>query len=67
MVRELNVLALIKGEEKYIFVYDDGSHEFLVDDIRNKAADPTIGINWFDAAVLTERVRIHQDSPHEAL
>ena len=57
MTRELNVLALIKGDERYIFVYDDDSRETLIDDIRDKAADPATPVSWFDAAVLTERVR----------
>jgi hypothetical protein len=57
VTQELNVLALIKGDERYIFVYDDDSREALIDDIRDKATDPTIAISWFDAAVLTERVR----------
>lgn len=65
MNRELNVLALFKGTERYIFVYDDDSREALIDDIRHKAADPAVPINWFDAAVLTERVRNHQESPQE--
>jgi hypothetical protein len=65
VTRELNVLALIKGEERFIFVYDDDSREALVDDIRDKAADPAVGINWFDAAVLTERVRNHLESPQQ--
>ena len=33
------------------------SEDVLVDDLRQKAADPTVAINWFDAAVLTARVR----------
>ena len=57
MSRELNVLALFKGNERFIFVYDDDARESLVDDLRHKAADPTVALNWFDAAVLTERVR----------
>ena len=65
MTRELNVLALFKGTERYIFVYDDESREALIDDIRDKAADPSVLINWFDAAVLTERVRNHEESPQE--
>ena len=40
MTRELNVLALFKGEERFIFVYDDESRDVLIDDIRHKAADP---------------------------
>lgn len=65
MTRELNVLALFKGPERFIFVYDDDSRDALIDDIRNKAADPAVPINWFDAAVLTERVRNYQESPQE--
>ncbi len=55
--RELNVLALFKGSERFIFVYDDDSRDALVDDIRHKAADPAVALTWFDAAVLTDRVR----------
>ena len=55
--RELNVLALFKGEERFIFVYDDESRDGLIDELRHKAADPDVALNWFDAAVLTERVR----------
>ena len=35
----------------------------LIDDIRDKAADPAVAINWFDAAVLTERVREPRGKP----
>ncbi len=66
VTQELNVLALIKGEERFIFVYDDQSQEVLIDDIRNKAADPAVSLNWFDAAVLTERVRNPQCEPNPA-
>jgi hypothetical protein len=65
VTRELNVLALIKGGERYIFVYDDESRDALINDIRDKAADPAAPLNWFDAAVLTERVRNHAESPQE--
>ncbi|MDB5311899.1 MAG: hypothetical protein JWO38_6101 [Gemmataceae bacterium] len=57
MGRELNVLALFKGAERFIFVYDDESRDALIDDLRQKAADPAVALNWFDAAVLTARVR----------
>lgn len=54
---DLNVLALIKGAERFVFVYDDGSREETIAAIRDQAADPTVSLNWFDAAVLTERAR----------
>jgi hypothetical protein len=64
--QELNVLALIKGEERFIFVYDDDSKDSLIDDIRDKAADPAVALNWFDAAVLTGRVRNPVAEPNPA-
>jgi len=66
VTQELNVLALIKGEERFIFVYDDDSKDALIDDIRDKAADPAVALNWFDAAVLTERVKHPSTEPNPA-
>jgi hypothetical protein len=66
VTQELNVLALIKGTERFIFVYDDESKDTLIGDIRDKAADPAVALNWFDAAVLTERVRNPEIQPHAA-
>ncbi len=59
MTQELNVIALFKGPEKFIFVYDEESRDSLIDEIRDKAADPAVAMNWFDAAVLTQRIRQH--------
>ena len=55
--REFNILALIKGEERYVFVYDDNSRAELIDALRHQAADPGLSLSWFDAAVLTEKAR----------
>ncbi len=57
MRRELNVLALIKGEERYVYIFDDASRAQLIDAFRDQAAAPDLNFNWFDAAVLTERAR----------
>jgi hypothetical protein len=55
--REYNVLALIKGNERYVYVYDDDSRQPLIDAFRDQAADPQLSFTWFDAAVLTEKAR----------
>jgi hypothetical protein len=55
--RELNVLALIKGMERYVYIYDDESRPELIDALRNQAADPRLSFSWFDAAVLTGKAR----------
>jgi hypothetical protein len=53
--RELNVLALVKGEERYVYVYDDASRQELLDTFRAHAAEPGLSLNCFDAAVLTQK------------
>jgi hypothetical protein len=68
VARELNVLALIKGPERYIFVYDDESRSELIDAFRHHAADPRMSFNWFDAAVLTDKARAQEaEAEAEAL
>lgn len=57
MRRELNVLALLKADHRYVFVYDDASRAELIEAFRCWATDPALNFNWFDAAVLTEKAR----------
>jgi hypothetical protein len=64
---ELNVLALIKGAERYIFVYDDESRAQLIDTIRDLAANPQMNLSWFDANVLTKKAREQEFAEATAL
>jgi hypothetical protein len=64
--REYNVLALIKGNERYVFVYDDEARESLIDTLRDQAADPRLSFTWFDAAVMTEKAREQARATEEA-
>jgi hypothetical protein len=57
MGEELNVLALLKGQERYVYVYDDASRSSLLATFHAQAADPRLSLNWFDAAVLTQKAR----------
>ena len=57
MTPEVNVLALVKGQERYVYVYDDASQKELIDAFRNHAADPGLSLSWFDATVLTTKAR----------
>lgn len=65
MTCDLNVLALIKGGERFVFVYDDESRAELLAAIRDQAADPSAGINWTDAAVLADRLRQQSVPAHD--
>ena len=55
VAREVNVLALIKGEEHYVFVYDEQSLASLLRHFHQQALDEEVSLTWFDAAVLTEK------------
>ena len=55
--QEFNVIALIKGAERYVYVYDDASQRPLLDCFEAQAADPALSLNWFDAAVLVRKAR----------
>lgn len=55
--RDLSVLALLKGDERYVYVYDEPGRADLIDAFRRDAADPRLSLSWLDVAALTERAR----------
>jgi hypothetical protein len=57
MAGEFNILALTKGTEHYVYVYDDDGRQTLIDALRDQATDPHLSLSWFDVAVLTQRAR----------
>ena len=66
MPSELNVLALVKGQERYVFVYDDDSRDELIDVFRDQASDPDLALSWFDALVLTRKAREQEAAVRDA-
>jgi len=46
-------LVLNKGTEKYIFRYERGSEDKLLDAFIAQAKDKNTDFDWFDAAVLS--------------
>ena len=54
---EFNVIALIKGDERYVYVYDDESRAALVEAFQEQADCEQLSLNWFDAAVLTQKAQ----------
>jgi hypothetical protein len=58
---ELNVLmkkmkrqlVLNKGAEKFIFRYENGQEDKLLDALIDQAKDKRLDFDWFDAAVLS--------------
>lgn len=54
---DINVLALVKGEERYVFLYDDASRAETLRVLGRFASNPDLTFSWYDAAVLSQKVR----------
>ena len=57
MGQEVNVLALVKGGERYIFLFDDANRTSTLRMLGRYAADPELSLTWYDAAVLSQKIR----------
>jgi hypothetical protein len=55
--QDINVLAMIKGEERYIFLYNDDNRIEMLRTLGRYAADPQLSFSWYDAAVMSKKVR----------
>ena len=57
MSSSVNVLALVKDGERFVFLYDETSVSALLQTLGRYAADPELSFSWYDAAVLSQKVR----------
>jgi len=55
----LNLLALVKGPERYVFMYDDANRGEVLRMFGRFASNPDLSFTWYDAATLSQRVRRH--------
>ncbi|MDX1965461.1 MAG: hypothetical protein SFX18_20110 [Pirellulales bacterium] len=63
--QELNVLALVKGEERYVFLFDEASRAETLRTLGRYASNPELSFSWYDAAVLSQKIR--DTAPRPAL
>jgi len=54
---DVNVVALVKGKERYVFLYHDGQRANLLRTFGRFASNAELSFTWYDAAVLSKRVR----------
>lgn len=57
MDKEVNVLAMIKGEERFVFLYDDKNRVETLRMLGRFAADPQLSFTWYDAALMSKKIR----------
>lgn len=54
---DINVLALVKGSERYIFLFDDAHKAETLRTLGKFASNPELSFTWYDAAVLSQKIR----------
>jgi len=52
---DLNVICLVKGSERYVWLYHLRCD--VLRSINRSAANPELSFTWYDAAVLSQKVR----------
>lgn len=57
MSKDMYVLALAKGVERYVFVFHSEYRAEVIRILARFASNPELNFSWYDAAVLTQRVR----------
>lgn len=54
---DAEVLALAKGAERYIFIFDATSRGDVLRTFGRFASNPELSFTWYDAAMCCQRVR----------
>ncbi len=57
MSDDINVLALVKGEERYLFLFNDENKGQALRTLGRYASNSELSFSWYDAAVLSQKVR----------
>jgi len=66
VTEDINVLALVKGVERYIFLYDDSNRAETLRTLGRYASDPDLSFTWYDAAVLSQKIRQQNEAVAKA-
>lgn len=60
---DINVLALVKGRERYIFLFEDSQRAAALRTLGKFASNPELSFTWYDAAVLSQKIRTGSHVP----
>ena len=69
VAKDINVIALVKGEERYVFLFNDETRAETLRTLGRYASNPDMSFSWYDAAVLSQKVRrtaVEYDSEADA-
>lgn len=58
---DVNVLVYVKGDQKYIFTYYQSDASVVLRQLGRFASNPDLDFTWYDAAVLSQRIRTQKE------
>ncbi len=64
--KDFHVLALVKGDHQFVYIFDEMGWDELVETLCQQAEDPSLEFSWFDAALLSHRAKSQIESANEA-
>ena len=67
MASDINVLALVKGNERYVFLFPDDRSSDVLRKLGEFADNPDLGFTWYDASVLSMKIRKLSDNRRDTL
>jgi hypothetical protein len=57
MESDINVAGIVKGEERYLVLFDEQHREEAFCTLGKWASNPELSFNWYDAANIAMRLR----------
>jgi len=54
---EINLITLITADQRFVFVFTDATKDETLRHLARFAANPDIPFSWFDAALLSRKIR----------
>jgi hypothetical protein len=54
---DVTFIVMPRGEERYVFVFDDAHRAQILRTLGRWAADPELSLTWYSAAILSQQIR----------
>jgi hypothetical protein len=63
--KDFHVLALVKGDHQFVYIFDEMGWDELVETLCEQAEDSNLDFTWFDAALLSHRAKTQIEAANE--
>lgn len=54
---DINITGLVKGDERWLFIWTEDNRANVLRTLGRFASNPDLAFNWYDAALLSQRIR----------